>query len=96
MAPFEVNKTFSKKRSYSAEKKLKRGTHWNFAIFLSQNIKKIEGDALMKKLSERKVPQCRKKTGRGSFSLARFCMLREKKRKTFFVKFARPNEKLAP
>ena len=80
MAPFEVNKTFSKKRSYSAEKKLKRGTHWNFAIFLSQNIKKIEGDALMKKLSERKVPQCRKKLeGEALVSPGFVCYAKKKK-----------------
>ena len=32
-----------------------------------------------------------KKLKRGPFSLSRYCMLREKRRKTFLVQFARPN-----
>ena len=35
-----------------------------------------------------------KKTERGPFSLSRYCMLRGKRRKTFLVQFARPNDSI--
>ena len=74
----------------SAEK-TERGTLWDFPTStLSQNSKKIEGVTLWKKIGK-KVSQCRKKTERGPFGLARYGMLRRKIGKTFLVQFARPN-----
>ena len=71
---------------------LKGGTLWDFSTFLSQNINKIEeGPFEVIKIFPKKSPTMPKKTGRGTgpFSLARYCMLREKK--TFLIQFGRPN-----
>ena len=40
------------------------------------------------------VSQCRKMLKREPFSLARYCLLRGKRRKTFLDQFARPNSSL--
>ena len=65
---------------------LKGGTLWDFSTFLSQNINKIErGPFEVIKIFSKKSPTMPKKTGRGAgpFSLARYCMLRGKKKNLF-------------
>ena len=83
------------KKSHNAEKKLKRGTLWDFSTsILSQNIKKMQGGPFEEKIRRKKF---RKKMSRSAeknervFGLARYGMLRGKTGKTFLVQFARPN-----
>ena len=64
----EENKNFYfRKKSHSAEKKLKGGTLWDFPTSsLSQNSKKLKGGPFGEKnFPQKKVSQCRKKIGRG-------------------------------
>ena len=76
-------KYFFEKKSHSAEK-LKGETLWDFSTsILSQNSKKIEGDPSGEKI-RKKSRTMPKKTERGPFSLARYCMLRGKKEKPFW------------
>ena len=66
--------------------KTEKGDPWDFSTsILSQNSKKFKGDPLG--IKSEKIPQWRKKME--PFSLARYCMLREK-RKTFLIQFPGP------
>ena len=47
------------------------------------------------KFFSRKKSHNAEKTERGPFSLARYCMLRGKRGKTFLVKFAEPNDSIS-
>ena len=72
----------SSEKSPTMTKKLERRTLWNFLTsFLSQNIKKLKGGPIGKKGFFRKSPTMPRKTGRGPFSVAWYCMLQEKKEK---------------
>ena len=63
-----------------------------FNIHFVAKHQKIEGGPFGEKFFPgKKVSQCRKKTERGPFGLARYSMLRWKSGKTFLVQFARPN-----
>ena len=83
------------KKSHNAEKKLKGGTLWDFSTsILSQNIKKMQGDPLRKKIPKKKIPKKMSRSAEKNervFGLARYGMLRGKLGKTFLVQFARPN-----
>ena len=64
----EENKNFHFREKISqCRKKTERGTLWDFSTsILSQNIKKMQGDPLRKKIPKKKIPkknvsQCRKK-----------------------------------
>ena len=60
----------------------KRGTLSEFSTILSQNVKKIAGDPLNSLNFFRKASQCRN-LEEGPFSLARYCMLRGKRKNLF-------------
>ena len=68
---------FLEKKSHNAEN-TKRGTLWDFSKFCCKTSRKLKG-ALCEKIVTTKVPQYRKKLEGWTFSLARYCMLREKK-----------------
>ena len=53
----------------------KRGTRSDFLTSIVAKHQKTEGDPLEKFFFFEKKSQCRKKTERGPFSLARYCML---------------------
>ena len=83
----EENKNFYfRKKSHSAEKKLKGGTLWDFPTSsLSQNSKKIEGGTLWgKKFSAKKVSQCRKKLEGGTLWSPRVWYGTRENRKNLF------------
>ena len=71
---------------------LKGGSLWNFQQpFCRKTSKQIEGGTHWGKIIEKKSRSAETKL-KDPFSLARYCMLRrEKKRKSFLVRFARPN-----
>ena len=73
---------------------IKGGTLSDFLTsIVAKHQKKIEREPLEEKF-RKKVSQCRKKLKGGPFNLARYCMLRAKTGKTFFVQFARPNSSI--
>ena len=82
---FEVNNNFSKK--VSQFQKTEGGTLCDFSTSilsrpnLSQKMKGVFGEKKFKKVS-----QCRRKTGRGPFSLPQCCMLRWRKETTLPVR----------
>ena len=78
---------YFRKKSHSAEKKLKGGTLWDFtASILWQSSKKIKGGPFEeKKFPEKKSRSAEKNWKRGTFGLAGYGMLRGKTGKTFLV-----------
>ena len=56
-----------------------------FSTHSVSKLQKIEGELLVEKNSHNA-----KKTERGPFSVARYCMIREKKEKLFLVQFPGP------
>ena len=74
-------------------KKLSRGFPLGFSnIHSVPKLRKIERGTLWGILFSKKSLAMPKKIERGPFSLSRYCMLREKRGKTFLVQFARPND----
>ena len=75
-------------KSHNATK-TERGSLCDFSrSILSQNLKKIEGGLFGDFFPEKMFHNAEKNSKVGPFSLARYCMLREK---TFLTLFAKPN-----
>ena len=72
--------------SQNSQKKLKGGTLWDFPTsILSQNSKKFEGETLWgKKISGKKVSQCRKKLEGGTLRPRRLWYVTRENRKNLF------------
>ena len=81
---------FLGKKFHNAEK-LKGGPFEIFQHpFCRKSPKKLKGDPLRIFFFKENAPQCRKNSKVGDLSLARYCMLRGKKGKTFLVQFPGP------
>ena len=73
-------------KSLNAEKKLKGRTLWDFSTsILSQNSKKLKGALWV--FFQKNLPIPKKLKGGPPFSLARYYMLRGKKRKPIWFSF---------
>ena len=81
---------FFEKSLKMPKKNQKGGPIWNFSTsLLSQIIKKLKQDTLVKTISKTN-PTMPKNLKGGPFSLARYCILRGKRRKTFW--FSSPGQ----